>query len=135
VEGDCGCGRKDKKFKLLGRIDNQIQIWSCRLLLTDIEKAIKNLDPGILSFQITLSEIKGEKSVIEMMELVYEKNESVMDVKTLQNEIYQNSRDLKDTLSFEKFAERIQIKDVGHGEIKRNSRTGKISVIRDQRKN
>lgn len=135
VEGDCGCGRKDKKFKLLGRIDNQIQIWSCRLLLTDIEKSIKNLDPAILSFQITLTEIKGETSVIEMMELVYEKNESAMDVKKLLNEIYQNSRDLKDTLSFEKFAERIQVRDVGHGEIKRNSRTGKISVIRDQRKN
>lgn len=135
VEAACACGRPDKKFKLLGRIDNQIQIWSCRLLLTDIEKAMKNIDPSILSFQITLTEKKEDQFVLELMELAYERNEITMDVKALLNEIYQNSRDLKDTLSFEKFQERIIVRDVNHGEIRRNSRTGKISVIRDQRKN
>jgi len=133
VEGECGCGRKDRKFRLLGRIDNQIQIWSCRLLLNDIEKSFKNLDPSILSFQILLTETQAEKTVIERMELIYEKHDQILDEKKLLHEIYQNSRDLKDTLSFEAFSQKITVVMKGRGEIKRNTRTGKISVILDRR--
>ena len=133
VEGECGCGRKDRKFRLLGRIDNQIQIWSCRLLLNDIEKSFKNLDPSILSFQILLTETQAEKTVIERMELIYEKHDQILDEKKLLHEIYQNSRDLKDTLSFEAFSQKITVVMKGPGEIKRNARTGKISVILDRR--
>ncbi len=134
VEGACACGRTDKKFKLLGRIDNMIQIWSCRLLLSDIEKSIQKLDPSILSFQITLTENSNGKNVEEKMNLSYEKkSEVVLDPKKLIHEIYENSRDLKDTISLVSFSEKIEILALNHGEIKRNSRTGKISVIRDQR--
>lgn len=134
VQDLCGCGRKDKKFKLLGRIDNLIQIWSCRLLLSDIEKSFKSLDPALLSFQIVLSEEKNEKSLTELMELLYEATpDKVLDEKSLVQEIYQNSRDLKDTISLENFMARIKISALAHGAIKRNSRTGKISVILDRR--
>ena len=133
VDGPCGCGRSDQKFKLLGRIDNMIQIWSCRLLLADIEKSLRNLDSSILSFQLTLNEIKDEKSVTEIMNLTYEKHDKALDPKLVIGEIYQNSRDLKDTISEEIFSKRIQISAKGPGEIKRNARTGKISVIVDQR--
>jgi phenylacetate-coenzyme A ligase PaaK-like adenylate-forming protein len=134
IPGECGCGRKDKKFKLLGRIDNLIQIWSCRLILSDIEKALKTLDPEILSFQIKLSETKNEKGVMELMELVFEATPGKdIDSSALKAEIYKNSRDLRDTISLAEFADRLNITPVQHGEIKRNSRTGKISVILDRR--
>ena len=134
VEADCGCGRKDKKFKLMGRIDNTIQIWSCRLLLSDIEKSLKNLDSSILSFQLILTETQNDQLVIELMELFYEtKKGHELNPKTLLHEIYQNSRDLKDTITFESFAHRINIVPKEIGEIKRNSRTGKISMIVDRR--
>jgi phenylacetate-CoA ligase len=134
VEGNCGCGRKDKKFKLLGRIDNMIQIWSCRLVLSDIEKALKNLDSSILSFQLVLTEAQEEKAVLELIELSYEtKKGQELDLKTLLLEIYNNSRDLKDTISFETFSHRIKINAKENGDIKRNSRTGKISAIVDRR--
>ena len=132
VEGECGCGSKDKKFKLLGRIDNQIQIWSCRLLLTDIEKSLKNLDPSILSFQITLTEKESGNAVTEFMELDYEAKQALDGVKLIQ-EIYENSRDLKDTISLESFSQKIKITAKASNEIKRNARTGKISVILDRR--
>lgn len=134
VDEACSCGRKDRKFKLLGRIDNMIQIWSCRLLLGDIEKSIKNLDSEILSFQIVLAESQTEKGVSELMELSYEtKPGKELSEQKLREEIYQNSRDLRDTLSFEDFIHRVKIIAKNHGEIKRNSRTGKISVILDRR--
>lgn len=132
---DCACGRKDQRFKLLGRIDNTIQIWSCRVLLGDIEKSVRNLNPEILSFQIILTEKQEEKAITENMEITYEVHEhEEFKADDLKKEIYQNSRDLKDTISFETFVSRIHIKSVGPGEIKRNSRTGKISVILDRRK-
>nr|MBA2403962.1 hypothetical protein [Bdellovibrionales bacterium] len=134
VEGDCGCGRKDKKFKLLGRIDNTIQIWSCRLLLADIEKSIKNLDSSIMSLQLILTEGQQEKSVMEILELNYEvKAGSELNSKLLIEEIYSNSRDLKDTISLDAFSQRIKISAKLPNEIKRNARTGKISVILDRR--
>jgi phenylacetate-coenzyme A ligase PaaK-like adenylate-forming protein len=134
VDDLCGCGRKDRKFKLLGRIDNMIQIWSCRLLLGDIERSLKNLAPSVLSYQVILTETKNENSVTEILELNYEtSSEQELDKSVLLREIFQNSRDLRDTISFEAFQIRTRIVAKAHNEIKRNSRTGKISVILDQR--
>ncbi len=134
VDGTCECGRGDRKFKLLGRIDNLIQIWSCRLLLSDIEKTLKNLDPEILSFQVQLTEVSSEQGVEEKMELLFESTPGKdLDSKLLKKEIYKNSRDLRDTIPLESFEARMTISPVSHGSIKRNSRTGKISVILDRR--
>ncbi len=134
IEDACNCGRKDKKFKLLGRIDNQIQIWSCRMLLTDIEKSLKNLNPEILSYQIILSEEQNEGTIRETCELTYEIHGGLeLDRMALLQEIFLNSRDLKDTITFEAFTACMKIVAKSHGEIRRNSRTGKISVIVDSR--
>jgi len=134
VDDLCVCGRKDRKFKLLGRIDNMIQIWSCRLLLGDIEKSLKNLDPEILSFQVQLKESPIDSGVSETMDLFYETHPGrELDEKLLLLEIYQNSRDLRDTITLAAFTDRIKIHSEAHGSIKRNSRTGKISLILDKR--
>jgi phenylacetate-coenzyme A ligase PaaK-like adenylate-forming protein len=134
IENACNCGRKDKKFKLLGRIDNLIQIWSCRMLLTDIEKSLKHLNPEILSYQIVLSEEQTEGTVRETCELTYEIHGGAeLDRMALLQEIFLNSRDLRDTISFEAFSSCMKIVAKSHGEIRRNSRTGKISVIVDSR--
>jgi phenylacetate-coenzyme A ligase PaaK-like adenylate-forming protein len=111
-----------------------IQIWSCRLLLGDIERSLKNLAPSVLSYQVILTETKNENSVTEILELNYEtSSEQELDKSVLLREIFQNSRDLRDTISFEAFQIRTRIVAKAHNEIKRNSRTGKISVILDQR--
>jgi hypothetical protein len=111
-----------------------IQIWSCRLLLADIEKSLKNLDPEILSFQLQLKETPSVSGVDETMDLFYETHPGrELDEKLLLLEIYQNSRDLRDTISLAAFTDRIKIHSEAHGSIKRNSRTGKISVIQDFR--
>src|SRR5690606_34499054 len=62
---DCSCGRADKRFKLLGRIDNVIQIWSCRMLTNDVENSLS--DFGIMTFQMKISEIKEEELVNEKL--------------------------------------------------------------------
>lgn len=133
VEGECQCGRKDKRFKLMGRIDNVLQVWSCRVLLNDIEKSIREIDSDILSYQVVLTEKREMNLIREKMEILYEsKNEIDQDL--LIEAIYENSRDLKDTISLDQFMQDVTITQIISGSIPRNPRTGKISLVLDQRR-
>ncbi len=126
--GPCTCGDSSPRFKLLGRADNLIMIWSCRIQLTEIESALKEVDPGILSFQVIISEDK----TVETLTLYYEKH-SVLKQETILASLYSHSRDLKDTITLDEMSARIRIVPVEHGMIPRNPRTGKISQILDKR--
>lgn len=127
----CKCGRTDKRFKLMGRIDNVLQIWSCRLLLNDVEASMSNHD--IITFQMRVSEAHEEKLVKEKLTITYEADRELEREKLLLD-IYNRSRDVKDTIPFAAFNRDIQLIQVGHGEIPRNPRTGKISLLQDLRK-
>jgi phenylacetate-CoA ligase len=126
--GPCACGDASPRFKLLGRADNLIMIWSCRIQLNDIENALKELDPGILSFQIVLNSEKTQ----EILCLYYEKN-NFLKAEAILASLYQHSRDLRDTISLDEMSERTRIIPVDPGMIPRNPRTGKISLIQDRR--
>ncbi|MES2527821.1 MAG: acyl-CoA reductase [Bdellovibrionota bacterium] len=126
--GTCSCGDPAPRFKLLGRADNLIMIWSCRIQLDEIEKSLKELDPGILSFQVIISEEKTD----EILSLYFEKNKSFKEEDLFQK-LYLNARDLRDTISLVEFYSRVRIIPVDSGMIPRNHRTGKISQIIDKR--
>lgn len=127
--GPCSCGDSSPRFKLLGRADNLMMIWSCRIQLEEIEKTLKAIDPGILSYQIVLS----NENANEILSLYFEKNLTLKENVILES-LYRNLRDLKDTISFEEMCDRIRIIPVEHGMIPRNARTGKISLLKDLRK-
>lgn len=129
---DCDCGSKDKRFKLLGRVDNLIQIWSCRLNLSDIEKGLSK--SGVLTFQIKISETREHNLLREKLTILIEEGTHPIDEETLLFDIYEISRDLRDTISFPEFKQDSTLKIVPEGMIPRNSRTGKISLIIDSRK-
>lgn len=106
-----------------------MMIWSCRILLDEVEKTLKTLDPGILSYQVVISEDKTE----EILSLYYEKNQDIKEEVLLAN-LYANARDLKDTITLSEMSARTRIIPVEQGMISRNPRTGKISLILDHRK-
>ncbi len=130
---DCACGRPDRRFKLLGRIDNVLQIWSCRLLVSDIEKSLQELDPAVMTYQIALSEATEANVVKEKLRLSYEKSKAPINPETLLLKIYESSRDLRDTITYGEFKRNAEIEALDHGQIPRNPRTGKISITLDQR--
>lgn len=133
VEGECKCGRKDKRFKLMGRVDNVLQVWSCRVLLNDIEKSIQEVDSDILSYQVVLTEKREMNLLREKMEILYESANEI-DSEVLIETIYNNSRDLKDTISLDQFMQDVVVTQIVGGSIPRNPRTGKISLVLDQRR-
>lgn len=128
---DCSCGRSDRRFRLLGRIDNIIQIWSCRMLTTDVEASMSH--HGIKTFQLKISETKEENSVKEKLTITLEAQDSRLDQEKLLIDLYQRSRDLKDTIHFEEFKANVVLEILKEGSIPRNPRTGKISLVVDQR--
>ncbi len=128
---ECSCGSRDQRFKLLGRIDNVIQIWSCRLLTTDIESSMNEF--GVMTFQIELYEEKTSDSVQEKLKLLVESHLGPIDKKELLEKIYLRSRDLKDTITFETFKRMTEVEILSQDSISRNPRTGKISLVRDLR--
>ncbi len=130
---DCTCGRKDKRFKLMGRIDNVIQIWSCRLLVNDVERSLKEMHHDVHTFQIVIKESREANVVREKLELHYEISGEPLDSEVLMETIYKHSRDLKDTIAFEDFKKEVILVPTGRGKIGRNGRTGKISIVLDQR--
>ncbi|MFL5784340.1 MAG: acyl-CoA reductase [Bacteriovoracaceae bacterium] len=126
---ECTCGDSSPRFKLLGRADNLMMIWSCRIQLDEVEKTLRELDPNILSYQVIIS----EENTKELLSLYYEKNKDIKEDILLAN-LYKNARDLKDTITLEEMSSRTRIVPVEQGMIPRNPRTGKISQILDKRK-
>jgi phenylacetate-CoA ligase len=132
--GPCACGSQDPRFKLKGRIDNLIQIWSCRLLLDDFERALKETHPQILTYQLQVTERPSTLGPQEILNIFLEAKSHDFNQTKLLDSIYQLSRDLHDTLSFEQFQDKVVLKLVNKDEIPKNPRTGKISLIQDLRK-
>ncbi|MFP5387362.1 MAG: acyl-CoA reductase [Bacteriovoracia bacterium] len=129
---DCSCGRGDKRFKLLGRIDNVIQIWSCRLLTNDVEESLS--ENGIITYQMTIFETSEKNLIKEKLHITFEKSDSKLNEEKLLLDLYNRSRDVKDTISFVEFKENVELLSVSQGKIPRNPRTGKISLLIDQRR-
>ncbi len=128
---DCKCGSSDKRFKLLGRIDNVIQIWSCRMLTIDVEQAMNEKE--ILTFQLTITESREANLVREKLTITFESEEAI-DKESLLLSIYNRSRDVKDTITYVEFKKDILLQTMKIGEIPRNPRTGKISQVLDLRR-
>jgi phenylacetate-CoA ligase len=130
VDNHCSFG--DKKFKLLGRMDTLIQIWSTRINLEDISRAIEDEFESVKTFQIILKEEEALNKINEILEIHLEE-ENFKDKCSFAKRIYLNSRDLKDTISFEQFEKNLKIVIHPQNGILRNPRTGKISLIKDLR--
>lgn len=128
----CECGSSDRRFKLLGRIDNVIQIWSCRLLTNDIEAVFNEF--GILTFQVGITESREANIVKEKLTLSFEDTGLELDPELLLLKIYERSRDVRDTINFVEFKKDLILNPVSMGSIARNPRTGKITTVLDQRK-
>lgn len=126
---DCDCGLSDRRFKLLGRIDNVIQIWSCRLLVSDVEASLAA--QNIMTYQMKITEHEDSGQVKELITLTYEEPLSTFNHEELMLEIYNRSRDVKDTISFATFRENLKLET---GSVPRNPRTGKISTVLDSRR-
>lgn len=124
IHTPCQCGSDDQKFKLLGRTDDLIQIWSARIRLLEIETVLARF--SLHTYRLEISESSGIENL--MIEI-----ESEHEIKDFDYALYELNDDLRTSISFAEFQARLTIKWREPGSIKRNERTGKISVTKDLR--
>lgn len=129
IHGACLCGSLDKRFKLLGRVDNVIQIWSCRLLVDEVEKALYEV--GVRTFQLIITEVREANLVREKLNIIVEGGDG-LETESFLEALYEGSRDVKDTIKLIDFKKDTVLQFVD--EIPRNERTGKISIVMDNRR-
>lgn len=130
VEGKCLCGSDEPRFKLMGRIDQQIQVWSTRFTIEELDRFINRVKLSFNDYQLVVDEyqkIEIIKWYLSGCDLGPE------ELNHLKKGLYLSLIDVKDTISFETFDRYFIILNIDDGLFVRNSRTGKLSRIVDRR--
>lgn len=126
VKDQCTCGSESPQFKLLGRLDSQFNLWSCRLFLSDLERAIKEILGDLPQYQVQLK-TKGTQEILELKISLNLSKENLMD------HFFEASHDMKKTISKEYLSEHFVIEISSETDFLHNPRTGKVSPLIDLR--
>lgn len=116
------------KFKLMGRVDQLINIWSSRFSIQDIEKFLLN-KYGIENYQIILNTKKINKILCDTLEIVVEESDQLNQHRLL-FELYESLSDLKATHCFDDIKENFSLSSRPFIFAKK---TGKLKKIIDNR--
>jgi phenylacetate-CoA ligase len=122
VHGECECGANAPRFKLLGRMDSQINIWACRLPLSDIEAALIKTFATLPDYQVLVESVGAD----ERLTIRLKESSSLF----IQN-LYDLSHDLQKTISLLYLTKWLSLDTTSS--FSHNPRTGKIPRLLDQR--
>jgi phenylacetate-coenzyme A ligase PaaK-like adenylate-forming protein len=118
------------KFELLGRIDERINIWSCRIEKNEIDLALKSSFGINPDFQIVIDEVVDSDRIYDKLEIRLANTSLPKELEDLYLVMYQNCMDVNKTISLETlknhliFSEKPFISNV---------KTGKQKAIFDRR--
>lgn len=117
---------KRGKFKLLGRMDQKINIWSCRINLDEIEKGLQALNYDD-DYQIL---IKDDESVGETLNLKLKSNN--ISLQSLKTNLYRELKDFANTWPCEYLDGKLKLEIVSS--FQHVERTGKMAKLLDLRR-
>ena len=130
LEEECSCGSADPRFKLLGRIDQQVQVWSARFTLEEVDNFFAKKQANFNDYQIVIDENKN----VETVKLYVSGGEDdIVKLQELKLELYENLVDVKETVAKEYFDRYFLMQKTSDSLFQRNPRTGKLSKIVDRR--
>ncbi len=124
----CGCGSNDPKFILHGRTDGQINIWSCRIQLEEIESGLFLAGIREPVFQVALT----DDTITIYLEGASIPGEHAAAI--IRASIYKSCKDLKLTHRLDHLDKRLVLQAVAPGALPRVARTGKVRSVVDARK-
>lgn len=122
VKGECECGESSKRFKLLGRMDSQINIWACRLPLSDIEAALIEVCGTLPEYQVTI-ETAGLDEKLTLL--------THQELLGFPEALFEVCGDIRKTITIEQIKKWLVTKVENH--FYQNPRTGKIPKLIDRR--
>ncbi len=122
---ECSCGFKGRSFELLGRCDDLLVVGGINLMPIDVAAGLNKLDVSP-NFQIVASLKEGKEHLTVRIEA-----EKKLDNKRVFEALQQGSYKLEESLSEGWMV--LEIEWFKPGEIPRNSRTGKLKTVVDER--
>ncbi len=133
IEGVCPCGRKTRRFELLGRSDDVLIIGGANVYPEVVSESIGEVRGLSNHFQM-IAETEGHKDrltvVVEMLEGCKDDPGELADA--LKRVILSKSKEMR-TMSEKGIIAGVEVKVVAPGSIPRNPRTGKIRLVEDRR--
>ncbi|MFP4486182.1 MAG: aldehyde dehydrogenase family protein [Campylobacterales bacterium] len=130
IEKECKCGRKTRIFELLGRGDDIVIIGGGNITPDIISTAIYEFESLSSHFQM-LIRLDGQKD--ELTVIVEAKEDSFEDISDSVKEAILNlSKELR-VMSKEGLISEVKVKIVKPNSLQRNSKTGKLKLILDER--
>lgn len=122
VEGGCACGEPSRRFKLLGRTDSQINIWACRIPLTDIERSLELLLGSTPDYQVVVESAgPDEKLTLHL----------ALPVTGFTEKLFEVCADVHKTITLAQLKQWLVVDT--SGQFVQNARTGKIPKLLDRR--
>jgi len=131
VEMECQCGRKTRILELLGRSDDIVIIGGGNITPEVISTAIYPFDELSSHFQMIVSLEKGKDSLKVIVEAKEDRFKDISE--EVRNAILKLSKELNVMLENGLIAS-VNVQIVKPDTLPRNPKTGKISLIKDQRK-
>lgn len=130
----CPCGSPDPRFVLLGRMDGQIHLWSCKFQVHDIERALHGANIGFQVLAVELREERREGSVHEYMRIRAEcEYPDAGNIPEIKRSILRHCPDVMATHPADFFLAHCELQLLPPGSLERVDRTGKVRTILDTR--
>lgn len=128
----CPCGSSAPKFRLLGRTNGIMNIWSCHVPSSDIENALQAAEITYQNMQIQLSDQKvGQHYEEQLTVLIESADEREPDGNRFRQALWSLSQDIRQTHPLEYLEPRLRLQQVVR--LDRVERTGKVQSVIDNR--
>jgi len=131
VSPSCDCGQGAPMFKLLGRIDNVLLVWGCRILHDAIVGVLGTLDIGCTAVQVRIQSRDGGQVLLVKFECLRPPQADVAGL--LRDRFYEACEDIHGIVSREALDHDLFFESVPADTLERNWRTGKAIPIIDAR--
>jgi phenylacetate-CoA ligase len=134
LSGPCACGRRTRRFELLGRADDVLNIGGAAKLVPEVVAAAVHATPGLSEHFQMVARVAGhlDQLLVQVERQPGDESDEATIVRSVLAGLDEGSKELR------AMSERGEIADVAvdvlpPGGLPRNPRTGKIQLIVDER--
>ena len=133
VPGPCPCGSRDRRFELLGRCDDRLQIGGARVVIPDVSRAIAAVPGTSPLFQLEASSAGSREKLVLRVELAAKGTRGKRALeKAVRDAVLAASEDLRIAVT-RGWLKNLSIELLEPGAIPRVARTGKVRTVIDTR--
>jgi phenylacetate-CoA ligase len=135
LSGICACGRRTRRFELLGRADDVLNIGGAAKLVPDVVAAAVHATPGLSEHFQMVARMAGhlDQLLVRVERQTGDATDEATIDATLRARLDEGSKELRAMRERGLMAE-VAIEVLPPGGLPRNLRTGKIQLIVDERK-